>query len=80
MSQPRRRSRAIDLFLRHPTEQGETYVQHFRVAASVGGPMVVAGLACLVHATFPFWFKTTASRALIVLSDRVRRRSPSQKT
>jgi hypothetical protein len=35
--------------------------------------MVLAGLACLIHAVLPFWFKTTASRTLMVLTDRVRR-------
>ena len=63
----------LSLFARHPAEHGETYGQHFRVAASVGGPMVLAGLACLVHAIVPFWFKTTASRTLVVVNDRVRR-------
>nr|WP_314524870.1 DUF6356 family protein [uncultured Brevundimonas sp.] len=65
--------RLLSLLKRHPAEQGETYGEHFRVAVSVGGPMVLAGLACLVHAILPFWFKTTASRTLLVLSDRVRR-------
>ena len=65
--------RLLSLLKRHPAEQGETYGEHFRVAVSVGGPMVLAGLACLVHAILPFWFKTTASRILVVLTDRVRR-------
>lgn len=63
----------LSLFRRHPAEQGETYCEHFKVAASVGGPMVLAGFACLIHAFLPFLFKTTASRTLMVLTDRVRR-------
>jgi len=63
--------RLLSLFRRHPEEQGETYGEHFKVAASVGGSMVLAGLACLIHAFLPFLFKTTASRALKVLMDRV---------
>ncbi|WP_312596119.1 DUF6356 family protein [Brevundimonas sp.] len=67
------RARLLSLFLRHPAERDETYLQHFKVAVSIGGPMVLAGLACVVHAVLPFWFKTTASRTLVVLADRVRR-------
>ena len=48
--------RLLSLLKRHPAEQGETYGEHFRVAVSVGGPMVLAGLACLVHAILPLWF------------------------
>ena len=43
------------------------------VAGSVGSAMVAAGLACMLHAIFPFWFKTTASRTLEVLVRRVKR-------
>lgn len=71
--------RLLSLFRRHPEEQGETYGQHFRVAAWVGGPMVLAGMACLIHAVLPFWFKTTASRTLVILSERVRRAPSGRK-
>jgi len=66
-------SSAVRLFTRHPAEQGESYLRHMRVASGVGAAMVIAGLACLLHAVFPFWFKTTASRTLTTLTARVRR-------
>ena len=31
------RARLLSLFLRHPAERGETYLQHFKVAVSIGG-------------------------------------------
>ena len=51
----------LDAFTRHPTAIGESYAQHLAQAAAFGSTMVVAGLACLVHAIFPFWFEKTAS-------------------
>ena len=51
----------LDAFNRHPTAIGESYAQHLAQAAAFGSTMVVAGLACLVHAIFPFWFEKTAS-------------------
>lgn len=63
-----------DLFLRHPREQGESYVEHAAVAAAVGGRMVAGGLACLVHGALPFLFTTTGSRTIRELSGRLQRR------
>lgn len=51
----------LDAFNRHPTAVGESYAQHMVQAAAFGLAMVVAGLACLIHAIFPFWFEKTAS-------------------
>lgn len=51
----------LDAFNRHPKEVGETYTEHLRHAGGFGLEMLVAGLACLIHAIFPFWFEKTAS-------------------
>lgn len=51
----------LDAFNRHPTAIGESYAQHLVQAATFGVTMVVAGLACLIYAIFPFWFEKTAS-------------------
>ncbi len=48
----------------HLTEVGETYTQHLVKAAGFGIAMVAAGLACLVHALFPFLFVTTGSSCI----------------
>jgi hypothetical protein len=50
---------------------GETYVQHLRVAIGFGGAMLLAGLACMVHALFPFLCKRTGSRTIIELHERL---------
>ena len=48
-------------FCAHPRSVGETYCQHMREAACVGGTLIAAGLAALVHGVCPGWFTTTAS-------------------
>ncbi|MBM3535885.1 MAG: hypothetical protein FJX60_22975 [Alphaproteobacteria bacterium] len=58
-------------FTDHPRAVGETYLEHSRVAGSVGFKMVGAGLACLVHAIFPFLFVTTGSRAILTLHAKI---------
>lgn len=55
------------VFLAHPRAVNETYVEHAQVAARFGGHLVLAGLACLVHAVIPVLFTTTASRQVAKL-------------
>lgn len=57
------------VFSAHPASVGETYAQHLVHAAAFGGRMLVAGLACLVHAVFPFLFINTGSDAVRQLHD-----------
>lgn len=52
-------------FTRHPHSINETYFEHAYFASAFGLSMVVAGLACVIHAIFPFVFKKTASDMLI---------------
>ena len=49
-------------FTAHPTEVGETYLQHGSFACRYGAKMTFGGIAALVHGVFPFLFKTTGSR------------------
>jgi hypothetical protein len=51
----------IAAFRRHPQDCGETYRQHLAAALACGAAMTLGGLACLVHAIFPFWFTNAAS-------------------
>ncbi|HEX8621194.1 MAG TPA: DUF6356 family protein [Allosphingosinicella sp.] len=51
-------------FTRHPREVGESYPEHFAVAASFGLKMIGGGLACLVHAVFPFLCERTGSETV----------------
>ena len=52
------------LFTEHPESVGETYAEHLARAALFGGRMVVAGLACMLHALLPFVFVRTGSQAI----------------
>jgi uncharacterized membrane protein len=59
------------LFTEHPQSVGESYTEHMGVAFSFGWRMVLAGLACLVHAVLPFMFVKTGSQTIAVLYDRM---------
>jgi hypothetical protein len=62
------------LFLDHPADVGETYAEHAHEASSYGFAMIAAGLACLVHAVVPAFFKTTGSQTIKTLNDRLVRK------
>jgi hypothetical protein len=59
------------LFTEHPQSVGETYAEHMVRASWFGGRMVLAGLACMVHALFPFVFVRTGSQAIEELNARM---------
>jgi hypothetical protein len=66
------------MFTEHPASVGETYGEHMVRASWFGARMMLAGLACMVHAALPFLFVRTGSRAIEELHDRMlvsRRRS-----
>jgi MFS family permease len=56
-------------FTEHPTSVGETYTEHFVFALKASGRLLCAGLACFVHAFFPFLFTSTASGIVSFLYD-----------
>jgi hypothetical protein len=56
---------------KHLDEVGETYGEHFAHAGGYGVTLVVAGLACLVHAVAPFLFERTGSDAIRTLHGRM---------
>ena len=62
-------------FTQHPKEVGESYGEHFAAASSFGLKMIGGGLACLVHAVFPFWFERTGSRTTYELHRRLNTRA-----
>lgn len=64
-------------FTRHPREVGESYGAHFLNASAFGLRMLAGGIACLVHAVFPFLFERTGSRTLEALHRRVNKRAVS---
>lgn len=61
----------FEAFNRHPRDVGETYGEHLGQASTFGASLILAGLACLVHAVFPFWFERTASERVRKLHARM---------
>lgn len=49
------------LFTEHPDNVGESYIEHFGVAARFGGIMILGGLGAIVHAVVPGLCTTTGS-------------------
>jgi len=56
-----------ELFTRHPASVGETYTEHMHVAAGFGLRLLLASMACFVHALLPFLFERTGSTAIQAL-------------
>lgn len=63
----------------HLNDVDESYFEHLLHASSFGVSMITGGIACLLHAIFPFAFITTGSEAITKLHDRmvVNRLKPS---
>lgn len=66
-----------NLLLAHPRSVGETYIEHARVASSIGVAMIGGGLACLVHAVVPAWHTRTGSTVIKRLYARLMSRQPA---
>ena len=62
------------LFLEHPSSCSESYVEHLLHAALFGTKLIMAGVACVVHAILPFLFVDTASNQVKNLNDELRSR------
>lgn len=54
----------MKLFTNHPHSIGESYIQHMFAAFTFGIKMVFGGLACIIHAIFPFLFVSTGSQTV----------------
>lgn len=63
-------------FTKHPNEVGMNYLQHFLFAFQVQFKLLMALLACFVHAFFPFLFTTTASTIIRGLDGKIADRKP----
>ena len=61
----------MSIFTDHPHSVGESYWQHLATAMGFGFSLIAAGCACFVHGIFPFWCKTTGSRAVRELANRM---------
>jgi len=58
-------------FTEHPASVGESYGQHLCRAAWFGSRMVLAGVACMIHAVLPFLFVRTGSQTITELNARM---------
>lgn len=66
-----------NIFTSHPHSIGESYFQHFRFATHFGLHMIWGGFFCLIHAIFPFIFKTTGSTILLKMTHHFIERMPN---
>lgn len=65
-----------NIFTKHPHSIGESYFQHFKFAFSFGVRLLLGGLACIMHAFFPFIFQKTGSNVLLKLTQHFINRMP----
>ncbi len=67
-------------FLSHPRAVGETYLEHMGAATRFALALLIAGLACLLHALVPALCVRTGSRAIERLHDKMVRNRRTTKT
>ena len=60
-----------DLFTDHPASVGESYAEHMGQAGYFAGAMFIGALACMVHALVPGLCRTSGSRIIGHLNDRM---------
>jgi len=67
-------------FTDHPASVGESYLEHLHSASWFAMTMFAGGVACLLHAVFPFACQQSGSRRIKLLHERMvtnRRRVPA---
>jgi hypothetical protein len=65
------------LFTDHPKSLGMSWFEHGLGAVKIGGEMIGAGAACIVHAIVPALFTQTAGKTVERLHDYMVRRRAS---
>lgn len=65
-----------NFFTKHPHSVGETYFEHLCFASGFGFSMMWGGIACLLHAIFPFIFQKTGSNMLLKMAHNYVERMP----
>jgi hypothetical protein len=58
---------ASRLFSEHPKSLGMSWASHGIGAVRIGGELIAAGCACVIHAIVPAWFSETAGRTVVRL-------------
>ncbi len=68
-----------NIFTEHPHSVNETYGQHFCAAFKFGAQMMIGGVACVLHAIFPFIFQQTGSNYLFkIMQEFIARRQTAE--
>ena len=62
------------LFVAHPRSLGMGWASHAIGAVKIGGELIGAGLAAIVHAAVPGWFTETAGRTVTRIYDHIQSR------
>ena len=62
------------LFQEHPRTLGMSWASHGAGALRIGGRMIGAGAACIIHAVVPGLFTETAGRTVVDLHDHMTKR------
>ena len=62
------------LFTQHPQSLGMSWTSHGLGAVKIGGELIGAGCACMIHALVPGWFTETAGRTVVRLHDHMQQR------
>jgi hypothetical protein len=65
------------LFLAHPRSLGMTWGGHCAGALKIGGELIGAGCAAIVHAAVPGWFTDTAGKTVSRIYDHIQSRKAS---
>lgn len=65
------------LFVDHPRSLGMSWFEHGVGAFRIGGEMIGAGVACVVHAVIPGLFTQTAGKTVERLYDHMTKRRAS---
>lgn len=60
----------------HLTETGMSYGTHMKRAWRIGGALLVAGGACIVHGLLPGLFSDKATRTIVRLNDEMKSHAP----
>jgi hypothetical protein len=66
------------LFTKHPSEVGETYCEHLKVASGVSARLAACAVAQLIHAIFPF-FKPPFGLDVCTISDYLQNKKPEMR-
>ena len=71
---PRRSGPVARLLLDHPRSLGMSWAGHGAGALRIGGELIGAGMACIVHAAVPGLFTQTAGKTVTRIYDHMQQR------